>query len=34
MENKELEKQYAAIKGGDGNNIEAGGKEGESNKDE
>ena len=34
VEDKELEKQYAAIEGGDGDDIEAGGEEGEDDEDE
>jgi len=33
VENKELEKQYTAIKGGDGDDIKASGKEGKDDKD-
>ena len=34
MEDKELKKQYAAIKGGDGDDIKAGSEESKDNKDE
>ena len=34
MEDKELEKQYAAIEGGDGDDIEAGGEEGKDDENE